>query len=64
MGPVISSIVSHLVESVLSLLVEGPEVSGVHLDFEVFQPVSVEARDGFTGYVAALADAIAPAVEL
>ena len=48
--------VDRLISTVIGLLDATPGLSGVHLDFEVFQPVSNESRDGFTGFVAALAD--------
>ena len=48
--------VARLVESVLDVASSTPGLSGVHLDFEVFQPVSDDARDGFTAFVAQLAD--------
>ncbi len=48
--------VDRLVESTLSLLAARPALAGIHLDFEVFQPVSVAARDGFTAYVSLLAE--------
>ncbi len=43
------------VERVLELLAAPVELAGIHLDVEVFQPVSVEARDGYTAFVGALA---------
>jgi spore germination protein YaaH len=46
--------VERLVESILALLAETPNLAGIHLDFEVFEPVSPDARDGFTGFVALL----------
>jgi spore germination protein YaaH len=48
--------IDRLVESTLSLLQETPEVAGLHIDFEVFQPVADEARDGFTAFVAILSE--------
>jgi spore germination protein YaaH len=48
--------IDRLVESSLSLLAARPTLAGIHLDFEVFQPVSLEARDGFTAFVALLAE--------
>jgi spore germination protein len=47
--------VDRLAETTLSLLTAAPELAGIHLDFEVFEPVSIEARDGFTAFVALLA---------
>lgn len=46
--------VERLVSGISALVSATPGLSGVHLDFEVFEPVSTEARDGFTGFVAAL----------
>ncbi|NNF12144.1 MAG: hypothetical protein HKN72_02910 [Gemmatimonadetes bacterium] len=37
---------------------EGLELAGIHLDVEVFQPVSPDARDGYTAFVARLAEAM------
>ncbi|MEM7416943.1 MAG: glycosyl hydrolase family 18 protein [Gemmatimonadota bacterium] len=48
--------VERLVESIINLVDEVPDVSGVHLDFEVFRRVDPRARDGFTGFVVYLAD--------
>jgi spore germination protein len=48
--------IDRLVESSLGLLSARPEQAGIHLDFEVFQPVSVDARDGFTAFAALLAE--------
>lgn len=48
--------IDRLVVSIIAMLAEGPEVSGLHLDFEVFRRVDAEARDGFTGFVIQLAD--------
>lgn len=36
----------------------GLELAGIHLDVEVFQPVSPEARDGYTAFVARVAEAM------
>jgi spore germination protein len=46
--------IDRLVESTLGLLHETPGLAGIHLDFEVFQPVTIDARDGFTAFVALL----------
>lgn len=46
---------ARLVQDVMGLLRESPGLRGIHLDLEVFQPVSLEARDGYTAFVAALA---------
>jgi spore germination protein YaaH len=48
--------IDRLVESTIGLLVADSALAGVHLDFEVFQPVAPAVREGFTAYVAALAD--------
>lgn len=48
--------VDALVATLLGLLVESPDLSGLHLDVEVFQRVSPEARDGYTAFVARLAE--------
>lgn len=48
--------IDRLVGNIVSLLDERPEVAGIHLDFEVFEPVSIEVRDGFTAFVLALAE--------
>ena len=46
--------VERLVLGIESLLAENPGLAGVHLDFEVFQPVDLTVRDGFTAFVARL----------
>lgn len=51
------------VDRVLGLLdgspeMNGLELAGIHLDVEVFQPVSRDARDGYTAFVARLAEAM------
>ena len=46
--------VDRLVANTASLLSATPGLAGVHLDFEVFQPVELAARDGFTAFVARL----------
>jgi spore germination protein YaaH len=38
----------------MALLAAIPGLAGLHLDFEVFEPVDPEARDGFTAFVAML----------
>lgn len=43
-----------LVDTLVPLLAATPRLAGLHLDFEVFEPVSAEARDGFTAFAAAL----------
>lgn len=44
-----------LVATLMGLLAASPELSGLHLDVEVFQRVSPDARDGYTAFVARLA---------
>lgn len=44
-----------LVATLMGLLAVSPELSGLHLDVEVFQRVSSDARDGYTAFVARLA---------
>ena len=51
-----ASRVDVLVETLMDLLAGTPTLSGLHLDVEVFQRVSLEARDGYTAFVAQLAD--------
>lgn len=46
--------VAQLVERLLQLVAAGPELGGLHLDFEVFDPVIPAARDGYTAFVARL----------
>lgn len=45
---------ARLVEESLGLLRASPGLAGLHLDFEVFAPVSQDVRDGFTAFVAQL----------
>ena len=47
--------VDRLLENVVGLLDESPDIAGIHLDFEVFESVDADVRDGFTGFVVALA---------
>lgn len=49
------ALIARLADSTLRLLDDNPDLAGLHLDFEVFQPVALAARDGFTAYVALLA---------
>ena len=49
---------ARLVESIAEMVRLGPEIDGVHLDFEVFRPVRDEARDGFTSFVVRLASTL------
>jgi spore germination protein YaaH len=46
--------ISRLVDEVVALLRATPSLGGVHLDFEVFEPVETRVRDGFTAFVAQL----------
>ena len=46
--------IDRLVNATLGLLAADSTMAGIHLDFEVFEPVPLEVRDGFTAYVAAL----------
>jgi spore germination protein YaaH len=48
--------VDRLVNGIVALLDATPGLTGVHLDLEVFQPVPLAARDGFTAFVAKLAN--------
>jgi spore germination protein YaaH len=50
--------VERLVDTVTELLAADGDLGGVHLDFEVFEPVDVRVRDGFSGFVARLARTI------
>jgi spore germination protein YaaH len=45
---------ARLVEEVVGLLSSTPGLRGVHLDFEVFSPVDLAVRDGYTAFVARL----------
>lgn len=44
-----------LTAGLLDLFVTTPGLAGLHLDFEVFEPVDLDVRDGYTAFVAALA---------
>ncbi|UCC25981.1 MAG: hypothetical protein JSU98_02555 [Gemmatimonadales bacterium] len=46
--------VDRAVEGLLDLLRDSPEIRGLHLDVEVFEPVPREARDGYTAFAAGL----------
>jgi spore germination protein YaaH len=46
--------VARLVDQLVRLVEATPGLSGLHLDFEVFEPVDGAARDGFTAFVARL----------
>lgn len=48
--------VERLVESILGLLAASPGLSGIHLDVEVFERVDLAVRDGYTAFVARLAE--------
>jgi spore germination protein len=59
--------VIRLVDAIAGLVEASPGLSGIHLDFEVFRPVELAARDGYTAFVARLADrmkAINPSLSL
>jgi spore germination protein YaaH len=59
--------VERLVDELIALLADMPELGGLHLDFEVFEPVDLMARDGYTAFVARLVrsmDALDPALSL
>lgn len=45
---------ARLVEEMATLVTATPGLGGIHLDFEVFEPVGTAARDGFTAFVAGL----------
>ncbi|MGE0160218.1 MAG: glycosyl hydrolase family 18 protein [Gemmatimonadales bacterium] len=46
---------AHLVDELIVLLQATPDLAGLHLDFEVFEPVALDVRDGYTAFVARLA---------
>lgn len=46
--------VARLVEELITHVRATPGLGGLHLDFEVFEPVDVSVRDGFTAFVARL----------
>ncbi|HSG48501.1 MAG TPA: hypothetical protein VLA43_11850, partial [Longimicrobiales bacterium] len=46
---------ARLVGDVATLVQGSPGVRGIHLDLEVFRPVPLQTRDGYTAFVAALA---------
>ena len=46
--------VDRLVDNIISLLSATPGLAGIHLDFEVFEPVELAVRDGFTTFAALL----------
>ncbi|HUF77142.1 MAG TPA: glycosyl hydrolase family 18 protein [Longimicrobiales bacterium] len=59
--------VQRLVDDLIALLTRMPDLGGLHLDFEVFQPVELAARDGYTAFVARLAssmDALDPSLSV
>lgn len=45
---------ARLAEEAVALLQATPGLAGLHLDFEVFQPVGQDVRDGYTAFVARL----------
>ena len=45
---------ARLVGELIALLDGMPDLGGLHLDFEVFEPVDLAARDGYTAFVASL----------
>lgn len=45
---------ARLVEEAVEMLTATPGLGGLHLDFEVFEPVGQHVRDGFTAFVARL----------
>ncbi len=46
--------VARLVDEMIALVRATPDLGGLHLDFEVFEPVDPSVRDGFTAFVARL----------
>ena len=46
--------VARLVEELIVLVGATPGLGGLHLDFEVFEPVALDVRDGYTAFVARL----------
>jgi spore germination protein YaaH len=50
--------VARLVEELTAMLKDMPHLDGIHLDFEVFRPVDLAVRDGFTAFVARLERAL------
>ncbi len=49
-------LVARLIEQLTSLMSSTPGLGGLHLDFEVFEPVGADAWSGFTAFVAGLDD--------
>jgi spore germination protein YaaH len=45
---------ARLVVELTALLAASPDLDGLHLDFEVFRPVDLVVRDGYTAFVARL----------
>ena len=45
---------ARLVDELTALLASTAGLSGLHLDFEVFEPVTLDVRDGYTAFVARL----------
>jgi spore germination protein YaaH len=46
--------VARLVDEIVALLGATPGLAGLHLDFEVFEPVAPQVRDGYTAFVTRL----------
>ena len=46
--------VARLVEELIVLVSATPGLGGLHLDFEVFEPVALSARDGYTAFATRL----------
>jgi spore germination protein YaaH len=45
---------TRLVEEIVMLLGDTPGLAGLHLDFEVFEPVALDVRDGYTAFATRL----------
>jgi len=60
-------LVDRTVHEVTALFAAEPDLAGIQLDFEVFEPVELEVRDGYTAFVAELArrlDELDPSLSL
>jgi spore germination protein YaaH len=58
---------ARLVSELSAMLSASPELDGIHLDLEVFRPVDIAVRDGYTAFVASLdraLDALSSALSL
>ncbi len=58
---------ARLVDELTAMLAASPDLDGLHLDFEVFRPVDLALRDGYTAFVARLdraLDALDPNLSL